>query len=85
MKDKKIARIYYDAQVFLTKTGELYGYVILNDGRPRCDKLTAQQKIAFWKSRGINHSENLVPWQPVSDLSGAHFAAEMMHYQEKNR
>ena len=26
MSDKKIAKIYYDARVFLTKTGELYGY-----------------------------------------------------------
>ena len=25
MSDKKIAKIYYDAHVFLTKTGELYG------------------------------------------------------------
>ena len=29
MSDKKIAKIYYDARVFLTKTGELYGYTCL--------------------------------------------------------
>ena len=37
MSDKKIAKIYYDAHVFLTKTGELYGYTIQSNGKPRCD------------------------------------------------
>lgn len=42
MSDKKIAKIYYDARVFLTKTGELYGYTIQSNGKPRCDRLSAQ-------------------------------------------
>ena len=53
MSDKKIAKIYYDARVFLTKTGELYGYTIQSNGKPRCDRLSAQQKIAFWEGRRV--------------------------------
>lgn len=53
MSDKKIAKIYYDAHVFLTKTGELYGYTIQSNGKPRCDRLSAQQKIAFWEGRRV--------------------------------
>lgn len=59
MSDKKIAKIYYDARVFLTKTGELYGYTIQSNGKPRCDRLSAQQKIAFWEGAVFMKSEVL--------------------------
>ena len=66
MNDKKIAKIYYDVQVFLTKAGDLYGYVIQANGKPRCRKLTSQEKIAFWEGKLHRKKINSVSWQPVA-------------------
>lgn len=84
MSDKKIAKIYYDSHVFLTQTGELYGYVIGNDGKPRCGKLNAQQKIAFWRDRAFSYEESeLVAWCPVSNNYEVRLKAEISHRQEQ--
>lgn len=70
MSDKRIAKIYYDAHLFLTQTGELYGYTIQNDGKPHCNKLSVQEKIAFWNGHGVYEKANLTVWEPVSNISG---------------
>ncbi len=68
MSDKKIAKIYYESHVFLTQTGELYGYVIGNDGKPKCGKLNAQQKIAFWRERTSYYDkQTFISWHPVAN------------------
>lgn len=84
MSDKKIAKIYYDAHVFLTQSGELYGYVMDRDGKPRCEKLSAQQKIAFWKSRAFNNEKTeLVAWFPVGNNYETRQKSEIEHRQEQ--
>ncbi len=85
MSDKKIAKIYYDAQVFLTKTGELYGYTIQSNGKPRCDKLSAQQKIAFWEGRHVYDERKLTVWSPVANVSGPMQCAEIKYLRGRSR
>lgn len=84
MSNKKIAKIYYDSHVFLTQTGDLYGYVIGNDGKPRCGKLNAQQKIAFWRKRAFSYEKpELVAWCPVSNNNEIRRKAKTRQRQEQ--
>ena len=85
MSDKKIAKIYYDARVFLTKTGELYGYTIQSNGKPRCDRLSAQQKIAFWEGRRVYEERSLTAWSPVANAAGPLQRAEIKYMRNQGR
>lgn len=65
MIEKRIAKIYFEASVFLTTNGELYGYKRIG-GKVKCKKLNADQKIAFWQGQNVNHENLPVKWAPVS-------------------
>lgn len=81
----EIAKIYYDARVFLTKTGELYGYTIQSNGKPRCDRLSAQQKIAFWEGRRVYEERSLTAWSPVANAAGPMQCAEIKYMRNQGR
>lgn len=84
MSEKRIAKIYYDAHVLLTKKGELYGYVIQDNGKPRCNKLTAQEKIAFWERRTVKSESEMTVWNPVSNVGAINCAEiKFMKYSER--
>lgn len=65
MIEKRIAKIYFEANIFLTTNGELYGYKRIG-GKVKCKKLDAGQKIAFWEGQNVNHENFPVKWVPVS-------------------
>lgn len=80
MSEKRIAKIYFEANVFLTTQGELYGYQLIGD-RVKCKKLNASQKIAFWEGQNIYHNAPSVHWVPVSSgISQPATDSHFMHF-----
>lgn len=79
--EKRIAKIYFEANVFLTTKGELYGYT-LSKGKPHCDRLTARQKIAFWEGHSIFEEAHLTNWNPVASSSAISNAEVKYVYPE---
>lgn len=65
MSEKRIAKIYFEANVFLTTQGELYGFQQVGE-KVKCKKLNASQKIAFWERQNVHHNAPSVHWVPVS-------------------
>lgn len=63
--EKKIAKIYYEAKIFLTIYGTYYSYDFENN-HAVCRRLDDGQQELLARIYGIPKNEELSSWQPVA-------------------
>lgn len=65
---KKIAAIFEEQMVFLTKTGKYYNYGWVN-GRLKChkmDRVATKDFLVFYLQQVVAIEAQMVAWQPVA-------------------